>query len=119
MIKKCDDLRVDTVTGLMGGEGELKRVHFMEVEDFKGKGRLFCRFTIKPGDSIGYHKHEGEQEGYYILKGEALFNDNGTEVILKSGDFGLCLDGECHSIKNIGQEDLEFIALIPYTTKAQ
>jgi len=115
MIKRCNELTVDTVKGLMGGEGELRRVNFMNSDDFLGKGRLFCRFSIKPGDSIGYHKHEGEQEAYYILKGQAEFNDNGTETILNPGDFSLCIPGQSHSIKSIGEEDLEFIALILFS----
>ena len=112
MVKREHELKRDTVSGLMGGEGELSRIHFMEPDEFHGRGRLFCRFTIKEGDSIGYHKHEGEQEGYYILKGKALLNDNGTETTLNSGDFALCVPDQSHSIKNIGDTDLEFIALI-------
>lgn len=112
MVKRSDQLFRDKVKSLMGGEGELSRVHFMSNDEFLGAGRLFCRFSIKEGDSIGYHKHEGEQEAYYILAGKALFNDNGVETILNSGDFALCTPGNSHSIQNIGDTDLDFIALI-------
>lgn len=112
MIKKSEELKVDTVKSLMGGQGELTRIHFMDLGELDGKGRLFCRFSIKPEDSIGYHEHKGEQEAYYILKGKALLNDNGTETVLNPGDFSLCISGQSHSIKNVGEENLEFIALI-------
>ncbi len=112
MIKYSEAFRKDQVCNLMGGNGEIKREHFMEEEDFCGHGRLFAKHILKPGFSIGFHRHEGEQESYYILKGEALYNDNGNEEIIKDGDFTLCKSGEGHSIKNIGKEDLEFIGLI-------
>ena len=41
-------------------------------------------------------------------------NDNGTEVTVSAGDVVLTQDGEYHSIENNGDQDLEFIALIPY-----
>lgn len=112
MIKRSDELRKDVVVNLMQGEGEINRTHLFEVEDFCGHGRLFAKHTIEPGNSIGFHKHEGEQEAYYILKGQALYSDNGNEMTIKEGDFTLCKSGEGHSIKNIGSEDLEFIGLI-------
>ena len=112
MLKKANELRKDIVVNLMEGEGEIQRTHFFEVEDFTGTGRLYAKHTLEPGNSIGFHKHDGEQESYYILKGEALYNDNGNEVVIKEGDFTLCRSGEGHSIKNTGNEDLEFIGLI-------
>lgn len=38
--------------------------------------------------------------------------DNGRERILHAGDVTYTPMGECHSIENIGEENLEFIALI-------
>ncbi|MFA5577025.1 MAG: cupin domain-containing protein [Tissierellaceae bacterium] len=112
MIKKESELRKDTVANLMEGEGDINRTHFLEVEDFYGHGRLFAKHLLEPGASIGFHRHQDEQEAYYILRGQALYNDNGRDVTLEGGHFALCRSGEGHSIKNIGQDNLEFIALI-------
>lgn len=112
MVKYLDELREDLVLNLMNGEGEIKRIHLLESVDFNGHGRLFAKHILGTGNSIGFHKHEGEQESYYILKGRALYNDNGNEKTIKEGDFTLCKNGEGHSIKNIGEKDLEFIGLI-------
>jgi len=90
----------------------VNRVHLLDAEDFNGKGRVYAKNILKPGHSIGFHVHEGEQETYYFLKGEGLYSDNGEEVIVKEGDFTLCKSGEGHSLENNGAEDLEFIALI-------
>lgn len=112
MIKKSGKLRTDIVENLMDGEGSVNITHLLEIEDFHNNGRLYAKLLLKPGRSIGYHVHNGEQESYYILKGEGLYNDNGKEVVVKKGDFTLCKNGEGHSIKNIGEEDLELIGLI-------
>lgn len=114
MIRRSDEFRVEQVPNLMGGEGTLERTHFFEMEDFNGKGRLFGKFLIKPGQSIGYHIHKNEQEAYLITKGEALFNDDGKEVMLQPGDLAVCQNGHYHGIKNVSDADLEFIALITF-----
>lgn len=112
MIKKSEDLRKATVENLIDGEGQVSMIHLLEKEEFHNKGRMYARVLLKPGSSIGYHIHNGEQESYYILQGQGLYDDNGEEVIVKQGDLTLCKDGEGHSIKNDGEEKLEFIALI-------
>lgn len=74
--------------------------------------RMFSQITVNPGCSIGYHTHEHETEFYYILKGEAVFSDNGKEVILHSGDVTSTGGGEGHSLENRTGEPVELIALI-------
>lgn len=115
MLREENEYNLEKVYNLKGGKGYVTVINFFEKKDFLGKGRLFGKTIIKPGNSIGYHSHEGDQESYYILKGRALYNDNGKEVILKSGDLTICRDGEFHSIECIGEEDLEFIMLILYS----
>lgn len=114
MLRESSQYKVEKIEKAKGGKGYITVVNFFEKEDFLGKGRLFGKTIIKPGNSIGYHAHKGEQEAYYILKGEALYNDNGKEIMLKPGDLTICRDGEYHSIEAVGEEDLEFIMLILY-----
>lgn len=114
MIRRINDYKVEKIEGLKDGKGYVTVINFFEIEDFLGKGRLYGKSIIKPGHSIGYHKHEGDQEAYFILKGKALYNENGNETILEPGDLAICRDGEYHSIESAGEEDLEYIMLILY-----
>lgn len=114
MIRKNSEYKVEKIERFKDGKGYVTVINFFEMEDFLGKGRLFGKTIIKPGNSIGYHVHEGDQEAYYILKGKALYNDNGKETMLEPGDLAICRDGEGHSIEAIGEEDLEYIMLILY-----
>lgn len=114
MIRRSNEYTVEVIDGLKDGKGQVTVVNFFEKEDFLGKGRLYGKSIIKPGHSIGYHTHEGDQEAYFILKGKALYTYNGKETILEPGDLSICRDGDSHSIESIGEEDLEYIMLILY-----
>ncbi len=115
MIKRRGELPKQSVHKLKDGQGTVELQHLFEAENFHGKGRLYALCTIAPGDSIGCHQHQGEQEAYFILEGESLYRENGQEHHLKAGDFALCEDGDSHSIANTGEADLKFIALITNT----
>ena len=90
-------------------------IHMKDLTDKKGlydHGRLFAHVTIDPGCSIGDHPHDHETEFYYIIKGEAVFNDNGAEVTVRPGDICATGYGEVHGLENRGTEPVELIALI-------
>ena len=50
-----------------------------------------------------------------VFKGKAKVVDNGKEDILGPGDSMVCYEGDWHGIENIGDEDLEYVAVILYT----
>lgn len=68
--------------------------------------------TIAPGEEIGYHRHESDNELYYILSGQAEYNDNGAISTITEGAATCTCRGQSHSIKNIGAETLRFFAII-------
>lgn len=116
MIRKADE-RTCVSKQFFGAPGVVYVQNILNGGEFAGKGRLFAHNVIKPGMGLGDHTHHGEFEVYYILKGVGTYNDNGTEILVHPGDVTVCPDGETHGIYNNGTEDLEFIALIVYTTK--
>ena len=115
MIKRKEEIQGKVLTNFKDGIGDVTMFHFLTEQEARGTGRLFVKTVIEPGNSIGAHLHEGDMEAYYILKGKALVSDNGSDVILEPGDCNVCPDGQSHSIKNVGEEPLEYIAIILYT----
>lgn len=115
MIKKAGELRHSADSNMRGGNGTVEMIHFMEKADSFGTGRLFSLATLPPGASIGTHKHEGEFEIYYILKGTAHVMDNDAPGILEPGDCMVCLDGDSHSIENRGDTPVEALFLVLHT----
>lgn len=98
-----------------GGKGKAELHKILNgAGELYGKGRLFNHMILPPGCSVGEHRHEGDNEIYYILRGSGSYNDNGNPVRLFPGDTAVCNDGECHSLVNDGDEPLELIALILY-----
>ena len=97
---------------VQNGKGLIHMKDLTDKEGLYNHGRLFAHVTVDPGCSIGDHPHSHETEFYYIIRGEGLFNDNGTEVTVRAGDVCATGWGETHGIRNNGQEPLEIVALI-------
>lgn len=114
MIRKAAAFTTEYRENMRGGNGTVELTSFATPEELNNKGRLFASITLKPGCSIGYHVHEADSELFYLMKGEVLYNDNGTECTLTAGDVMICPAGTGHAIANNSQEDAEFIAVIVY-----
>lgn len=115
MIRKSEEIKTDVYEKRFGGEGTVTTRHLLNgPEEMYEKGRLFAHGTIEVGSSLGYHVHENESETFYILQGTAEYDDNGTKFVVQAGDVTFTAAGEGHGMKNIGQEPLEYIALILY-----
>ncbi|MEG2176126.1 MAG: cupin domain-containing protein [Oscillibacter sp.] len=90
----------------------------VQIKDLAGgdelyqHGRMFAHITVESGCSIGYHDHVDETEFYYILKGDPVFNDNGTLVSLHPGDLCSTGYGQSHGLENQSDAPVELIALI-------
>lgn len=114
MIRKQNDQTIE-YRCIRGGEGETEMRKILEsVDELYGKGRMFNHMVLAPGNSIGEHQHEGDNEIFYFISGTGEYNDNGTLVQVGPGDTTVCNDGETHSLANTGDVSLEFIALILY-----
>ncbi len=114
MVVKSIQKKQEEMIDLCGGKGAILMHHILDKEGLNNKGWLYALTTVKPGDTIGYHQHDGECEAYYILSGTAKYKDNDGEYTLEPGDVTYTPSGTSHGIENIGNEDLQFIALILY-----
>ncbi|HVO65248.1 MAG TPA: cupin domain-containing protein [Syntrophales bacterium] len=112
MIRRNNEIREEHIHGLKEGRGYIKLFHLLEKDELSGKGRLCAREVIEPGCSVGYHKHEGDFEMYYVLEGEGALNDNAVKSSVRKGDVVRTGNGEYHSIENNGKQNLVLIAII-------
>lgn len=111
MVRKAN---VVEVQGLAGGKGTAVVHHIVSEKELYGHGRMYAKVALKPGASVGWHRHVGETEPYYILSGEGIFvDDDGSRHKVWAGDVCTIVPGQCHSIENASKyQDLEFMALI-------
>ena len=113
MIRRNNEFEKVIKKEMRGGSGQVLIEKLWDPEtELKANNRLFAKLTIKPGDSIGFHVHNDEEEVFVILKGVAEMDDNGTTVVLNVGDTILTADGAGHSVKSVGDENLEMLAVI-------
>ena len=105
-------MKIERVENMAGGRGHVTIKHILGERELNGKCRLYAEVTIEPGCSLGYHEHHGESETYYLLTGKGVYSDNGKEIEAKAGDVFFCDDGNGHGLKNTGDEELSFVALI-------
>ncbi len=112
MIRRNGTYKSEERTAMRGGDGSVKIEHFWSPEtELKSATRMFARLTLKPGSSIGFHRHDGEEEVFVVLQGKAEADDNGTTVTLLPGDTILTGDAG-HAIRSVGTEDLVLVAVI-------
>lgn len=112
MIKKSNEMKNNTIVNMKGGAGEVLQHMILDDSDMAKHSRLFSVMTLKEGCSIGEHQHINETEYYYILSGEGAVKEADGEKNVSAGDVVITGDGESHSIRNTGKEDLVFIAIV-------
>ena len=110
MIRKAAECKKEYRENMRGGNGTVELTSFATPAELYDKGRLFANITLKPGCSIGYHVHENESELFYLMKGNALYNDNGVEYPVSAGDVKICSAGAGHAVAN---NDTEYVELSP------
>lgn len=92
-------------------KGGLKEYNVKMFTDEKNK---IMRGRLVPGASIGFHKHETDQEVIFILEGEGSLVDSDGNVLEKvlPGQATYCAKDESHSLMNKGDKDLIFFAVV-------
>jgi quercetin dioxygenase-like cupin family protein len=115
MIKRAEEMLKTVKPQMRGGSGQALVTEMLSNGEYTGKARLIATITLEPGSSIGEHVHENEEEIFYVIDGTAVYNDNGTNIVLNKGDSCICFSGQKHSIANIDEKDTLIIAAIILT----
>lgn len=110
MIKKTTDFCEVIEQECCGGNGRAVLHQVITGSEKYDAFGAYAIVTLGPEDSVGYHVHHGDMEIYTVLEGTAVFNDNGTEVILQAMESGITYDGEGHAIRPKDGTTLKFLA---------
>jgi mannose-6-phosphate isomerase-like protein (cupin superfamily) len=112
MIRKNLEMEKEVREKMRGGTGTVEILHIFRSAELKGRTRLFARLRLPVGSSIGFHRHEGEEEIFYILSGTGEVGEGGPSARVGPGDAVHTGNGAGHSIANPGPGLLEFLAVI-------
>lgn len=105
----------DVVLNFEYNEKGIKKMSLSDLRDFEGinpKIEMYSHVKLNAGEKVNFHMHIGECEIYYILKGKALYDDNGEKVMAEEGTVTFTPSGSGHGIENVGDDVLEFMALV-------
>ena len=109
VIKKVSEVKAEDVT--MYNSKGVKIQWLISVED--GAPNFAMRkFTMDVGGVIGEHSHWYEHE-IYMLRGKCLINIDGKEYVVEKDQVMYIPPYVKHSYKNIGEEPVEFLCIIP------
>lgn len=97
-----------TGTGTLYGRFAFRR----EQADVNHAIKEIGLMTLRPGASIGHHKHDDNEDTYIILSGTGIFSDGENEFSVGPKSITIATPGEAHALKNTGTENLVFIDLI-------
>jgi quercetin dioxygenase-like cupin family protein len=81
-------------------------------ENAGSKDYLMRYFKLEKDGYTPLHKHDWEHLNFFI-KGKGIVKVDGKEYEVKPGDTVRIAPNELHQYKNAGEENFEFICLIP------
>lgn len=92
-----------------GGKGAIMFREVFKESDFKSSLEFLHETIILPKSTIGYHKHHGNEEIYYIIKGRGIMRVDGEEKIVTEGDAVITHSGSSHGLKNTEAKPLKIL----------
>ena len=96
--------------GSHGGEGTYFLRTLMQKE-FDSPISYIREIVLPSGSSVGIHKHEGDEELYYIVSGKGVMTVDNEQQPVRSGDVVLTKSGSSHGLRNSGDQDLKFFVV--------
>lgn len=94
------------------GKGIIEGYRYLDGHELSNNLKGFYINELMPHSEVGFHKHIADEEIYLILDGTGIVDDNGLEERVEAGDLVYTKKGQGHSLKNIGETPLKFVAFI-------
>lgn len=92
-----------------GGKGEILFRELFKETDFNSPLEFFHETLVLPNSSIGYHKHKGNEEIYYIVQGKGLMTVDGEKRVVHKGDAVITHSGSSHGLINTQNKPLKIL----------
>ncbi len=92
-----------------GGRNEILFRRLWSSQDFAAPIDFVDFTVIPPNSTIGWHKHEANEEAYFIAAGTPLVRVQGDQRRLDRGDIAVVHSGESHELINDTDADVEIL----------
>ena len=112
LIKRQAEMVRKPLPNCHDGEGALDWTNVLDGEDVAGRHLNFIHDDIlPPGASIGVHRHEHDEEYYYVVSGRGMMTLDGEQLRVEAGDITAVYPGGTHGLENDTDEDLRIIVV--------
>lgn len=69
--------------------------------------------SLKPGDEVGIHSTEANEELLIILSGNGIFRlGSGEDLAVEEGGFLYCPPGTVHNVLNTSDRELKYVYVV-------
>lgn len=96
-----------TLTEFRGGEKSIRTAEY--IDDVN----RIIKVTLHPGATVGLHKHPTSSEVIFVITGTGTVTVDGVEEKLYPGLCSYCPMGGEHSIRNDGEDEFVYYAVVP------
>lgn len=111
-IRRREEMVRTTAVESHGGKGVLDWTKVIASDETKDKHlRFFFDLVLPPGVSIGIHKHENDEEYYYIISGAGIITLDGEQLEVGPGDVTAAFTGGTHGLANDSERDLRVLVI--------
>ncbi len=97
------------VSALYGGKGSVGYRRALGPEVFRTNWGYVDHIVVPAGSSLGYHRHDLQEEIYYVISGTGRAVLDGEVSDLAAGDALPIRLHEAHGLENSGQRELELM----------
>jgi mannose-6-phosphate isomerase-like protein (cupin superfamily) len=111
MNMKLDKSLLKAVPALHGGKGTVFYRRALGPEVFRTNWGYVDHVSIPPSTSLGYHRHDLQEEIYYVISGSGRAVVKGESVAISAGDAVPIRLREAHAFENSAAGDLELMVI--------
>jgi uncharacterized cupin superfamily protein len=112
LIKRSEEMQREPLPNCHDGQGALDWISVLSDADVCGRRLNFIHDDIlAPGVTIGLHRHQDDEEYYYIVSGQGVMTLDGVRHEVKPGDITAVFPGGEHGLENTGAEDLRIVVI--------
>ena len=108
---KFDKTLLESKSGMHGGKGAVRYRRALGPEVFRSNWGYVDHMMIPPGSSLGYHRHDLQEEIFYVLAGKGRVTIDEETADIELGDGVPVRLHEAHGIYNTTQSVLELMVI--------
>jgi uncharacterized cupin superfamily protein len=112
LIRRCEQMQRAPLPNCHDGHGALDWTTVIGGDELHGRHLKFIHDDIiPPGVTIGIHRHQDDEEYYYILSGQGVMTLDGQRYPVKPGDITAVFSQGEHGLENTSSEEMRIIVI--------